>query len=86
MNYTIQFKPQADRDLLKISPPTKQRILKKIAELALNPYQLGTQKLKGRKKQYRVRVGDYRILYEIFDDRLIVYVIRIAPRDTIYRD
>ncbi len=53
--------------------------------LAVNPRPKGVKKLSGLDDLYRIRVGDYRIVYQIHDDRLIVLVVRIGHRKDVYR-
>ena len=62
----------------------RQRIVTRIGLLADNPRPVGVEKLSGDEK-YRIRQGDYRILYEIVDDRLVVTVVRIGNRREVYR-
>ncbi|MEX0289357.1 MAG: type II toxin-antitoxin system RelE/ParE family toxin [Flavobacteriaceae bacterium] len=69
----------------KISPPEVLKIIKKVESLTQNPRPEGSVKLTGSEKTYRVRVGDYRILYEILEDRLIVEVCKVGHRREIYR-
>ena len=63
----------------------RARLGQAIDGLGSEPRPPGCKKLKDEKRAYRVRVGDYRILYEIHDDRLVVLVIRIAKREDAYR-
>ncbi|WP_339378678.1 type II toxin-antitoxin system RelE family toxin [Calothrix sp. NIES-2100] len=58
----------------------------KIDDLAIEPRPHGVKKLKGEYNAYRIRVGDYRIIYEIFDDFLLVSVVEIAHRSEVYKD
>ncbi len=64
----------------------QSRLESKIQELAIEPRPDGIAKLKNGKNRYRIRIGDYRILYQIFDDNLIVTVIRVGHRSKVYRD
>jgi mRNA interferase RelE/StbE len=64
----------------------KLRLESKIQELAIEPRPDGVAKLKNGENRYRIRVGDYRILYQIFDDILIVTVVRVGHRSEVYRD
>ena len=56
-----------------------------IDALEANPRPFGYDKLAGRENEYRIRVGDYRIIYAIHDDVLVVLVIEVGPRDQVYR-
>jgi mRNA interferase RelE/StbE len=70
----------SQRDLSALDRRTLQRVDQKIRALATNPRPPGAEKLKGAGDVYRVRVGDYRILHQIEDDRLLVVVVRIRHR------
>ena len=82
--YRIQFKKSVARDLRNFHNKDVKKILAKIEALAEDPRPPGVKKLSGR-DYYRVRQGMYRIVYEIADDLLIVYVIRVAHRSSVYR-
>lgn len=83
--YTVEFSRPAARELAGLPQDARQRIAARIDALAVNPRPNGVEKLKGEDDQYRVRVGDYRVIYTIRDARLIVLVLRIGdPRD-VYR-
>lgn len=83
--YTVQFKPSAEREFGKLAKQTQGRILAKLGALANDPRPPGVEKLKGDDDLYRVRVGDYRIVYEIHDDVLLVLVVGIGHRGEVYR-
>ena len=84
--YQILFTKQADRALRKMSRNTARLIREKLDQLAQNPYAQNPNvtKLQAR-PGYRLRVGDWRVIYEIEDDRLIILVLKIAPRGGVYR-
>ena len=83
MAYTIEFRNKVLKALVKINEPYYAAIKKQIYDLADNPRPKGCRKLKGR-KGYRIRVGDYRVIYEIFDDFLLIDVIDLGHRKEIY--
>jgi mRNA interferase RelE/StbE len=83
MAYTIEFRNKVLKALIKINEPHYSNIKKQIYDLADNPRPQGYRKLKGR-KGYRIRVGDYRVIYEIFDDILLIDVIDLGHRKEIY--
>ncbi|WP_414518967.1 type II toxin-antitoxin system RelE family toxin [Nostoc sp. PCC 9305] len=58
----------------------------KIDDLATEPRPNGVKKLKGKENAYRIRIGDYRIIYDIFDDLLVVNVVEVGHRKNIYKD
>ncbi|MBE8727213.1 type II toxin-antitoxin system RelE family toxin [Flavobacterium hungaricum] len=83
MSYEIQFRNKVLKILIKINEPYYSVIKKRIYELAENPRPNGYKKLKGR-SGYRIRVGDYRVIYEVFDDVLLIDVIDLGHRKDIY--
>ena len=76
--------PAARRQLSKLPRDIQPRVSAAIDALVGDPRPHGFRKLQGRGNQYRIRVGDYRIIYEIKDDVLIVLVVEVGPRDSIY--
>jgi mRNA interferase RelE/StbE len=83
MLYTITFRDRVIKSLVKINEPFYSAIKKQIYDLAENPRPQGYRKLKGR-KGYRIRVGDYRVIYEIIDHVLLIEVIDLGHRKDIY--
>ena len=83
-SYKISFKKSVAKDLRSIPNSDIEKILKRIDSLAENPRGDGCKKLSGA-ELYRVRQGLYRIVYEIRDGELVVLVIKIAHRSTVYR-
>ena len=81
--YQLVIDRYAQKQLGKISPPHFNRIIKAINELAENPRPAGYRKLTGR-PGYRIRIGDYRIIYNIEDKILAVFLIDIGHRKKIY--
>ena len=83
MAYTIEFRNKVLKALVKINEPHYSAIKKQIYDLADNPRPQGYRKLKGRKAN-RIRVGDYRVICEIFDHILLIDVIDLGHRKEIY--
>lgn len=83
MTYSVALKKRAIRALELINEPYYTKIKEAIYGLANNPRPSGCIKLKGR-DGYRIRVADYRIIYDIFDDLLLVEVIDLGHRKDIY--
>jgi len=77
--YRLAFKNSVAKDLRSIPNVDIQRILERFDELASNPRPLGSEKLSGQER-YRIRQGDYRIIYEIDDDVLVVVVVKVGHR------
>lgn len=87
--YRIRLAKRAERGLRRIlrgDPRGHQRVVAAIQSLADNPRPAGAVKLKDvEPPAWRVRVGDYRIVYEVHDEDLIVIVVNVAPRGEVYR-
>jgi len=84
--YTVEFARPALREFQDLPRAVQQRIAPKITALAEDPRPVGVDKLKGQSDQYRIRVGDYRVVYTIQDARLIVLVVRVANRRDVFRN
>ena len=85
-SYELLIVPSAKREIEAIDPLAERiRIHRKIESLMANPRQHGVEKLAGAEHHYRIRQGDYRIIYRIEDYRLIVVVIRVGHRREVYR-
>ncbi len=82
--YSIEFAKSVRKDLRKLSKRDVKKILATIDSLAEKPRPPGSKKLT-IENLYRVRVGNYRILYEIHDDRLIVLIVKTGHRKEIYK-
>jgi len=82
--YSVVVSLGAEKDLDRISLNYRNRILKKLISLQDNPRPPGVKKLKGIENRWRIRVGDYRVVYEIVDDRLVVLIVQVAHRREIY--
>ena len=85
MTYRVEVKPSAADALAKIPQPHRRRIAQKIDQLAGNPRPRGAIPLESPSSLYRIRVGDYRIIYQIQDAALVVLVVRIGQRGDVYR-
>lgn len=84
--YNIRWKASADKELRALPKITIQAVLDAVDKLAKNPYAVNTKKLKGTAKAYfRVRVGDYRIIYEVNNQELIIFIIEIGHRKDVYK-
>lgn len=86
MSYEVKFSKGAKKQFRKLPLDVQQRIQTKINDLAIEPRPNGVKKLQGDDNSYRLRVGDYRVIYEVVDNVLIVTVIKIGHRSDIYKD
>ena len=84
MSYRIEIKRSAAKALKKIPKANRKRIVDKIDSLAESPPNPDTTKMKGNNPFHKVRVGDYRIVYEIQEDVLVILVVKIGHRKDIY--
>lgn len=81
----IEFTRRAERDLVALPPFVRGRLRPRIDALGRKPRPPGAKKLAGGEDIYRLRVGDYRVLYQIQDDDVLVLVVRVGHRRMIYR-
>lgn len=83
--YSVVLTTQAEKDLKKLPRTILERIANSLRTLQENPRPMGVKKLQAEKDAYRVRVGDYRIVYRIVEHEVLVVVIKIAYRREVYR-
>ena len=83
--YKVFIDPRAKKQLLAVGQVEQRRIEKNIDSLAANPRPPDCKKLQGVDGLFRVRVGDYRIIYQVKDRELIVLVVRVGHRREVYR-
>ncbi len=83
--FEIRWKHSATKELKKLSPQDIQRILKAVEELASEPYPHGTRKLTGSDRSFRIRVGDYRVIYSVLEACLVIEIVRVGHRKEVYR-
>ena len=85
MSYRIAVKRSAAKALKKIPKADRKRIIEKIESLSENLPNPDTTKMKGNNPFHKVRTGDYRIIYEIHDDILLILILKIGHRKDIYK-
>lgn len=85
MPYRLEFVSSAQREFLRLPLPVRQRVAPHVNGLEQNPRPHGVKAMAGHKGLYRIRVGDYRILYKIDDAAQVVTVTRVRPRGAAYR-
>ena len=84
MSYRVDFTTAAARQVKKLPRPARDRVLDAVDDLGEDPRPHGAKKLVGEDTAWRIRVGDYRVIYDIFDEELTVTVIRAAHRREVY--
>ncbi len=85
MTYRIAWRPTALKQLEDPPQDVSRRITRKVTALAANPRPNGSEKLAGGEDEYRVRVGDYRVIYAVDDGAVLVLVLSIGHRREVYR-
>jgi len=83
--YEVYLERNAERDLRRLSAKVFNRIIPEIRALAENPRPHGCRKIIGSKNDWRIRIGDYRVIYEIDKKTSVVRVMRIKHRRQVYR-
>ncbi len=86
--YRVEFAKSARKEFDRLPSRVQDRMLEALAVLSENPYSelLRIKKLRGADALYRIRIGDYRVVYEVRRDRLVVIVIKIGHRGEVYRN
>lgn len=83
--YRLLFAKKMRKEFRKLDPDTQSRIKPKLYDLKDDPRPSGVKKLTGHNSLYRIRVGDYRVIYRINDEKITVYVLRVRHRSEVYR-
>jgi mRNA interferase RelE/StbE len=84
--YELRWSKAASKELDRLHPQVEARVVERIDQLAITPRPPGSLRLKGETAFWRIRVGDYRVLYAIDDAERIVSVLYIRHRKDVYRD
>ena len=84
-SYTIEWKAPAEKDLRRIHTELVPKIVQAVESLGEDPFPAGHRKLVGGASSYRIRVGDYRIVYQVDQERRVVEIFHVRHRKDIYR-
>jgi len=84
VSYRVEFTAAAARQVRKLPRPARDRVLDAIEDLGEDPRPHGAKKLVGEQTAWRIRIGDYRVIYDVFDSELTVSVVRAAHRREVY--
>ena len=84
-SFKIEWKPSAVKELRRLPREMVTRIVNAVAQLAQNPFPPASKKLVGSQHTYRIREGDYRIVYDVTSNTLTIEIIRVARRRDVYR-
>jgi len=79
--YRIEYERSARKELAALPRPAQRRVVDAIEALGNDPRPAGSRKIAGTQNGYRIRVGGYRVLYEVRDQVLIIVIVRVAKRD-----
>ena len=85
MSYRVEFTSAAARQVKKLPRHARDRLLASIETFSNDPRPPGSTKLVGEETAWRLRIGDYRVVYDIYDDVLTVLIVRAGHRREIYR-
>ena len=85
MTYQVEFTTAAARQVRKLPIPVRARVLAAVSELANDPRPHGAKKLVGERTAWRIRVGDYRVIYDVLEAQLTVTIVRAAHRREVYK-
>jgi len=85
MVYTIEFRPSVWKDIKRFPKRDLVKIKKRIEELSVNLPDLSSTKMRGNNTFHKIRSGDYRIVFEIHEDKLVILIIKIGHRKDIYK-
>ena len=85
LKFNITWQPSSKRNFKKLSRDVQKKITIKLDELTTNPRPVGCKKLAIRKNLFRIRIGDYRIIYSVYDTELIIMVLEVGHRQNLYR-
>jgi mRNA interferase RelE/StbE len=83
--YTVEVSRSAEKDIDNLPSFIVDKVWKVLESLEINPFPIGCKKLKGKGDSWRVRVGDYRIVYLLVNERVIIKIIAVKHRKDIYR-
>jgi mRNA interferase RelE/StbE len=84
-NYKIEISSTAEKSLKKLPKNDVLKVVQSIQQLAISPFPEGCRKLKGEEHTFRIRQGNYRIIYEVINKKLTILVLKIGHRKDIYK-
>jgi mRNA interferase RelE/StbE len=85
MAFRIEWKKSTQKDLRKLPANVAERIVEAVENLSDNPFPQGIEKLSGSQHAYRIRIGDYRVIFEVVRESKLVEVQRVRHRKDVYR-
>ncbi len=85
MAFRVEWKKSTRKDLRRLPPATVDRVVEAVESLSQNPFPQGVEKLSGSEYAYRIRLGDYRVVYEVVVEAKLVEIQRVRHRKDVYR-
>ncbi len=85
-SYNIEWKHSASKELKKLPKSRIAKVITAVEGLAENPFPSGSRKIVGAEHTYRMRIGDYRIVYSVEFDKLVIIVIKVGHRKDVYKN
>jgi mRNA interferase RelE/StbE len=85
MRYAIEFTTSALREFKSLDRAMQRRLGSRISDLGADPFPTGTKKLQGEPDHFRMRIGDYRVIYRLDGKRVVIVIVRINHRKEVYR-
>ena len=85
IQYEIEFTKEAEKNLKKLPSQIQCRISKAIEGLKTNPRPSGCKKLKAHSRTYRIRIGDYRVIYDVYDNEIKILILNTEKREDVYK-
>lgn len=85
MAFRIEWKKSTRKDLRRLPPGVVDRVMAAVEALSQNPFPHGVEKLSGSEHAYRIRLGDYRVVYEVVTESKLIEIQRVRNRKDVYR-
>ncbi|MCX8143945.1 MAG: type II toxin-antitoxin system mRNA interferase toxin, RelE/StbE family [Bacteroidia bacterium] len=85
VSFKIEHRTSVEKDIQKIPHKFLQKIIERIDHLSKNPYPIGCEKISGKNSYYRIRVNDYRIIYQVIEQKKLIIIERIRHRKDVYK-
>jgi mRNA interferase RelE/StbE len=85
MRYALEFTASASREFRALDRQVQRRVSEKVNALCEDPFPPGSKKLKAQADHFRIRVGDYRVVYRVDGKRVVIVIVRVGHRREIYR-
>jgi len=82
--FSVEFSKRSEKELKNFDKTIRERVMFKIEALVQNPFPRDSIKIKGEEKTFRIRVGKYRILYEVYSENRLILITKIDKRERVY--